>query len=98
MFILRQKYLRFSHDFQKLAFDRLEHTDHALNLIADSSFPGSLGLIDIKKNLRVALTPRFVDITKEPDFDSLSVVVVVHCSLARLDLLSEVIYGYKEYP
>ena len=31
--------------FQKFVFDSLEHTDHALNLIADSSFPGSLGLI-----------------------------------------------------
>ena len=55
-------------------------------------------MIDFKNNLTVALTPRFADLTKEPGFDSLSVVVVVHCSLARLDLLSEVIYGYKEYP
>ena len=37
--------------FQKFVFDSLEHTDHALNLIADSSFPGILELIDIKKQL-----------------------------------------------
>ena len=35
--------------FQKFVFDSLEHTDHALNLIADSSLPGTLELIDIKK-------------------------------------------------
>ena len=37
--------------FQKFVFYSFEHTDHALNLIADSSFPGILELIDIKKQL-----------------------------------------------